>query len=129
MRALKQATYIATTTALLSLGSIYTASANEELAKMAENPKDWVMQTGDYANTRYSKLKQITKENVKNLQVKWTFSTGVLRGHEGGPLIIGNVMYVHTPFPNTVYALDLNNDGKIIWKYEPKQDTNVIPIM
>jgi PQQ-dependent dehydrogenase (methanol/ethanol family) len=129
MRALKQATYIATTTALLSLGALYTASANEELAKMAKNPKDWVMQTGDYANTRYSTLKQITKENVKNLQVKWTFSTGVLRGHEGGPLIIGDVMYVHAPFPNTVYALDLNKDGKILWRYEPKQDTNVIPIM
>ena len=38
-------------------------------------------------------------------------------------------MYVHTPFPNTVYALDLNNDGKILWKYEPRQDPNVIPIM
>src|SRR5690606_4785894 len=69
------------------------------------------------------------KDNVKNLQAKWSFSTGVLRGHEGGPLIIGDVMYVHTPFPNIVYALDLNNDGKILWKYEPKQDPNVIPIM
>ncbi|WP_287212417.1 methanol/ethanol family PQQ-dependent dehydrogenase, partial [Mesorhizobium sp.] len=90
---------------------------------------DWVMQTGDYANTRFSKLNQITKDNVKNLQVKWTFSTGVLRGHEGGPLVIGDVMYVHAPFPNTVYALDLKNDGKILWKYEPKQDPNVIGIM
>nr|WP_311319512.1 methanol/ethanol family PQQ-dependent dehydrogenase [Rhizobium sullae] len=87
------------------------------------------MPTGDYANQRYSKLNQITKENVKDLQVKWTFSTGVLRGHEGGPLVIGDVMYVHAPFPNTVYALDLNNDGKILWKYEPKQDPNVIAIM
>ncbi|MDX8481101.1 methanol/ethanol family PQQ-dependent dehydrogenase [Mesorhizobium sp. VK24D] len=129
MRALTQATYIVSTSALLSFGALYTASANEELAKMAKNPKDWVMQTGDYANTRYSPLKQITKENVKNLQVKWTFSTGVLRGHEGGPLIVGDVMYVHAPFPNTVYALDLNKDGKILWKYEPKQDANVIPIM
>ena len=40
-----------------------------------------------------------------------------------------NVMYVHTPFPNIVYALDLNNDGRILWKYEPKQDPNVIPVM
>ena len=38
-------------------------------------------------------------------------------------------MYVHAPFPNTVYALDLNNDGKILWKYEPKQDPSVIPVM
>jgi PQQ-dependent dehydrogenase (methanol/ethanol family) len=66
---------------------------------------------------------------VGDLQVAWTFSTGVLRGHEGGPLIIGDTMYVHTPFPNTVYALDLNNNGAIKWKHEPKQDPDVIPVM
>ena len=38
-------------------------------------------------------------------------------------------MFLHAPFPNTVFALDLNNDGKILWKYEPKQDPNVIPVM
>ena len=96
------------------------ASANDELIKMSQNPKDWVMPTGNYANHRYSELKQITADNVGKLQAAWTFSTGVLRGHEGGPLVIGNVMYVHGPFPNPVFALDLNNDGKILWKYEPK---------
>jgi len=105
------------------------AIANDELAKMAQNPKDWVMSTGDFSNHRFSALKQITKENVGKLQVAWTFSTGVLRGHEGAPLVIGNMMYVHAPFPNTVYALDLNEDGKIVWAYEPRQDPNVIPIM
>src|ERR1700693_4426372 len=105
------------------------ANANDELIKMSQNPKDWVMPTGDYFNQRYSKLKQINSGNVGKLQVAWTFSTGVLRGHEGAPRVIGNVMYVHTPFPNPVYALDLNNDGKILWKYTPKQDPNVIPVM
>ncbi|MEH2628065.1 PQQ-dependent dehydrogenase (methanol/ethanol family) [Bradyrhizobium sp. AZCC 1719] len=105
------------------------AYANEELIKMSQNPKDWVQPAGDYANTRYSKLNQINASNVGKLQVAWTFSTGVLRGHEGGPLIIGNMMYVHTPFPNKVYALDLSQDNKIVWKYEPKQDPNVIPVM
>jgi PQQ-dependent dehydrogenase (methanol/ethanol family) len=105
------------------------AHANDELIRMSQNPKDWVMPTGDYANQRYSKLKQITADNVGKLQVAWTFSTGVLRGHEGGPLVIGDVMYVHGPFPNPVYALDLNNEAKILWKYEPKQDPNVIPVM
>ena len=103
--------------------------ANDELIKMSENPKDWVMQSGDYANQRYSKLNQITADNVGKLQVAWTFSTGVLRGHEGGPLVIGDTMYVHAPFPNTVYALDLTKDGAIKWSYEPKQDPNVIPVM
>ena len=50
----------------------------------------------------------------------------MLRGHEGGPLVIGDVMYLVTPFPNIVYALDLNDDGRVIWKYEPKQDPSVI---
>jgi lanthanide-dependent methanol dehydrogenase len=105
------------------------AQANDDLIKMSKNPNDWVMPTGDYANQRYSALKQITAQNVRNLQVAWTFSTGVLRGHEGAPLVVGNVMYVHGPFPNPVYALDLNNEAKILWKYEPKQDPNVIPVM
>jgi lanthanide-dependent methanol dehydrogenase len=113
----------------MALFAAGTANANDELIKMSQNPKDWVMPTGDYANTRYSKLNQITAANAGKLQVAWTFSTGVLRGHEGGPLIIGNMMYVHTPFPNKVYALDLSNENKIVWLYEPKQDPNVIPVM
>ena len=105
------------------------ALANDSVLSLQSNPNDWVLQTGDYANTRYSKLSQINRDNVGDLQVAWTFSTGVLRGHEGGPLVVGDIMYVHTPFPNKVYALDLNADGRIIWKYEPKQDPDVIPVM
>jgi PQQ-dependent dehydrogenase (methanol/ethanol family) len=106
-----------------------TASADDQLNKMSQDPNQWVMPAGNYANWRYSKLNQINSDNVGKLQAAWTFSTGVLRGHEGGPLIVGDVMYVHGPFPNPVFALDLNNDGKILWKYEPKQDPNVIPVM
>ncbi|TCK31557.1 PQQ-dependent dehydrogenase (methanol/ethanol family) [Ancylobacter aquaticus] len=118
-------------TALLGAAAVYAwpAMANDGLVSIIKDPKQWGIQTGDYANTRYSKLDQINAGNVGKIQVAWTFSTGVLRGHEGGPLIIGDVMYVHTPFPNIVYALDLNNDGRIMWKYEPKQDPNVIPVM
>jgi lanthanide-dependent methanol dehydrogenase len=105
------------------------AFANDELMKLEKDPNQWVMPTGNYANTRYSTLDQINKSNVKNLRPVWTFSTGVLRGHEGGPLVIGDVMYVHAPFPNTVFALDLNNNGRILWKYEPRQDPSVIPVM
>src|SRR5690348_3621138 len=105
------------------------AQASKDVLDRSADPNQWVIQTGDYANQRYSKLDQITRDNVKNLKVAWTFSTGVLRGHEGSPLVVGDVMYVHTPFPNIVYALDLKNEGKIIWKYEPKQDPSVIPVM
>lgn len=116
---------LATGTAL----GLVSASANDGLQKLIDNSANWAIQTGDYANQRYSELKQINKDNVKDLRVAWTFSTGVLRGHEGSPLVIGDTMYVHTPFPNIVYALDLNNDGAIKWKYEPKQDPDVIPVM
>ncbi|MDJ0943007.1 MAG: methanol/ethanol family PQQ-dependent dehydrogenase [Kiloniellales bacterium] len=105
------------------------ATANDELLVMQDNPAWYVMPTLDYANTRYSKLSQINADNVGDLQVAWTFSTGVLRGHEGAPLVIGNTMYVHTPFPNNVYALDLSADGRVKWKYEPKQDPDTIPVM
>jgi len=111
---------------MVAAGPLY---AQTDLSKMSQNENDWVMPAKDYANTRYSTLKQINTGNVGKLQAAWTFSTGVLRGHEGGPLVIGDVMYVHAPFPNIVYALDLNNDGKILWKYEPKQDPSVIPVM
>src|SRR6476659_6731703 len=87
------------------------ALANGDVIKQTQNSSQWAMQAGNMQNQRYSSLKQITKEKVKNLRVAWTFSTGVLRGHEGGPLVIGSTMYVHTPFPDIVYALDLSKEG------------------
>jgi PQQ-dependent dehydrogenase (methanol/ethanol family) len=110
---------------LMSAPAFAFASDVEALTK---NPQNWAMQAGGMANQRYSELKQINKDNAKNLQVAWTFSTGVLRGHEGGPLVVGDTMYVHSPFPNQVYALNLE-DQSIRWKYEPKQDPSVIAIM
>ena len=115
--------------ALGVLATSMAAQANDELKVMQQNPAYWTMALGNYSGTRYSQLGQINKSNVGNLQVAWTFSTGVLRGHEGGPLVIGDVMYIHTPFPNIVYALDLNDDGRVIWRYEPQQDPDTIPVM
>jgi len=40
------------------------ASANDELARLSQDAKQWVMQAGNFANTRYSTLKQITTDNV-----------------------------------------------------------------
>ncbi|HEY0204158.1 MAG TPA: methanol/ethanol family PQQ-dependent dehydrogenase [Acetobacteraceae bacterium] len=105
------------------------ASANDELLRLQGDKNQWVMPTGNYANQRYSELDQINASNASKLHPVWSFSTGVLRGHEGGPLVIGDVMYVHTPFPNNVFALDLNDNGKVIWKYEPRQDPSVIAVM
>ena len=105
-----------------------SALANEELAQLSANPNNWAMQAGDFGNHRYSSLQQINTSNVNKLQVAWMFSTGVLRGHEGSPLVVGDTMYVHTPFPNNVFAIDLGTQ-KIKWKYAPKQDPAVIPQM
>jgi PQQ-dependent dehydrogenase (methanol/ethanol family) len=91
--------------------------------------KEWSAPAGDPGNQRYSTLRQITTANVRNLRASWTFTTGRLRGHEGGPLVIGDVMYLHTPFPDDVYALDLNNDGAVLWSYKPKQDDSTVPVM
>ncbi len=106
------------------------ASGPDELATLAKDSKQWVSPTGDYFNQRHSALKQINADNVGKIQLAWQFSTGVLRGHEGAPLVVGDVMYLHTPFPNVVYALDLKDPAhQIIWKYEPKQDPSVVPVM
>ncbi|WP_138465262.1 lanthanide-dependent methanol dehydrogenase XoxF5 [Poseidonocella sp. HB161398] len=118
-----------TLTSVFAMTAAGAAIANESIQAEIDKPEQWVLQTGDYKNQRFSKLDQINKDNVDDLQVAWTFSTGVLRGHEGSPLVVGDTMYVHTPFPNIVYALDLANDGVIKWKYEPKQNADVIGVM
>ena len=104
------------------------AFANPDVEKNIANSKNWAMQAGDMFNQRYTKLNQINTTNVAKMQVAWTFSTGVLRGHEGSPLVIDGKMYLHSPFPNKVFAIDLDTQ-KILWKYEPKQDPAVIPQM
>ena len=104
--------------------------ANESATQAASDPNNWAMQRNNYSATGYSKLDQINTKNVGTMKAAWTFSTGVLRGHEGSPLVIGNTMYVHTAFPNIVYSLNLDGDPYTInWKYEPKQDPSVIPVM
>ncbi|HWK38792.1 MAG TPA: methanol/ethanol family PQQ-dependent dehydrogenase [Hyphomicrobium sp.] len=121
--------FLYATVAVAAVALSLPASANESAMKAVANPNNWAMQRHDYTAQGYSPLDQINTKNVGKLHVAWTFSTGVLRGHEGSPLVIDDVMYVHTPFPNIVYALDLNNESRIIWKYEPKQDPSVIPVM
>ena len=81
------------------------------------------MPAGDYANSRYSELSQITAANATNLRASWTFSTGVLRGHEGQPLVVNNTMYLVTPYPNVSYAIDLTQPGQPLkWKFRPEND-------
>jgi len=88
---------------------------------------DWTMPSRDYAATRYSPLAEITAQNARTLHPVWTFSTGVLGGHEGQPLVVGNTMYVVTPWPNVLYAFDLSREGfPLKWKYRPHVSSNAI---
>src|SRR5689334_24287120 len=82
---------------------------------------EWQMPAGDYSSSRFSDLSQITPANAGNLRASWTFSTGVLRGHEGQPLVVNNTMYLVTPYPNVSYALDLTQAGQPLkWKFRPE---------
>ena len=87
----------------------------------------WTMPGKDYAATRYSGLAQITPANAGRLRATWSFSTGVLGGHEGQPLVVGGTMYVVTPYPNVLYAFDLTKEGyPLRWKYRPWVDAAAI---
>ena len=98
------------------------ALADERLEKMSEDPDQWVMPLGSYQAIRHSKLDQINTNNVSKLKVAWTMSTGTLRGQEGQPLVIGKMMYFESSYPNYVYAINLDNIGRIVWKFAPQQD-------
>ncbi|HSH98152.1 MAG: PQQ-dependent dehydrogenase, methanol/ethanol family [Methylophilaceae bacterium] len=106
---------------------VASAAADQEAAMKDAN--NWVHPRGQFNNQGYSTLAQINKGNVKSLKTAWTFATGVNRGHEGSPIVLNGVMYVHTAFPNNVYALDLNDNQKIIWSYFPKQDPSVQAVL
>src|SRR4051812_8770551 len=101
--------------------TVFVAGTRIGTPPPSTNDGEWSMPARDYASSRYSGLAQITTENAKNLHVSWTFSTGVLRGHEGQPLVVGNTMYLVTPYPNVSYAIDLTQPGfPLKWKYRPE---------
>ncbi len=108
-------------------GPAVTAAAARGDAAAAAG--QWLMPSGDYAATRYSELAQINAHNARSLHPVWTFSTGVLGGHEGQPLVVGATMYVVTPWPNVLYAFDLSREGyPLRWKYRPDVSANALGI-
>ncbi|HEX6693694.1 MAG TPA: methanol/ethanol family PQQ-dependent dehydrogenase [Longimicrobiales bacterium] len=81
---------------------------------------EWHMAAKNYASTRFSNLSEITTDNVASLKVAWSFSTGIPNGHEAAPVIVGGTMYLVSPYPNKVFALDLTKPGAPLkWTYEP----------
>lgn len=92
-------------------------------------PGEWRLPALDYANTRYSELDRINADNVANLKVAATVSTGIAKGHEGQPLIVGSTMYMVTPFPNTLLAIDLRTPaGEVLWTYDPRPDLQAVGV-
>jgi lanthanide-dependent methanol dehydrogenase len=128
MRKKHPSAFWATLAAAVATASATAILADPDLDQAMSNPANWASQAGDYANHRHSALSQINEGNVGRLQIAWTISSGVLRGHEGSPLVIGDTLYMQTPFPNNVYAIDLK-DQTFKWKYEPRQDDGVVPVM
>ncbi|MCY3842489.1 MAG: methanol/ethanol family PQQ-dependent dehydrogenase [Acidobacteria bacterium] len=104
-------------------------AANDDLQSRQTDDNQWVLPSKNYAATRFSSLDQITADNVTNLTQVWSFSTGALRGHEGQPLVVDSTMYVHSAYPNHVYAIDLAEEGwPIKWRYTPVQDDRAVPV-
>ena len=122
-RLLSSASLVAVTLALAATGIAATAAkANDKLVELAKSDENWPMTGKNYNANNFSPQKQINKDNVKELRPAWSFSTGVLSGHEGTPLVVDGVMYVHSPFPNTTFALGLDDPGHILWQHKPKQN-------
>jgi PQQ-dependent dehydrogenase (methanol/ethanol family) len=110
------------------LGCLGAVAVNGDSVRAGEDGQ-WTMPSKDYAATRYSGLAGITRQNARSLHPVWTFSTGVLGGHEGQPLVVGDTMYVVTPWPNVLYAFDLTREGyPLRWKYRPDVSANAIGI-
>lgn len=95
--------------------------ATSDPAALQDDDGQWVMPARNYASTRFSGLHEVDASTVGRLGVAWTFSTGMVSGHEGAPLVVGDTMYLVTPFPNILYAFDLNRPGAPLrWQYDPK---------
>lgn len=106
----------------VATAAVLALAYRDAKAQIQNQPDDgqWTMPAKNYASTRFSTLDQINAGNVKSLKLAWTFSTGMTHGHEAAPLIVNNTMYVVTPWPNDLYALDLTKPGAPLkWEYQP----------
>ncbi|MFL2856603.1 MAG: PQQ-dependent dehydrogenase, methanol/ethanol family [Pseudohongiellaceae bacterium] len=82
------------------------------------NPEErnWLSYRGNLEGWGFSALDEITTDNIANLEPVWTFSTGVLGGHESPPIVNDGVMFVTTP-GNLLYAIDAAS-GDLLWRYQ-----------
>jgi len=106
------------TTSRVRLLAFSLALALLPVPALAQDDGEWRMPAKDYASTRYSRLAEINAANVGTLREVWSFTTGIERGHEAAPIVAGGTIFIVTPWPNTVFALDMR--GRLKWKFDPK---------
>ena len=102
---------------LVGVGTAPTQAQEDDLVALQADPAQWVMPNGNYAAWNYSPLDRIDVDNVRGLSVAWTFPLPILDSHQAAPLVVGDTMYLVTPKPNRVYALDLRQNGSVRWEY------------
>ena len=102
------------TTAQTAVVSSYTEVTDERLL----NPEahNWLSYRGTLDGWGFSKLDEIDDGNVQKLEPVWSFSTGVLGGHESPPIVNNGSMFVTTP-GNLVYAINAAS-GDLLWRYQ-----------
>jgi lanthanide-dependent methanol dehydrogenase len=111
----------------ISLALAVALSSAVGKGQIQNQPDDgqWSMPAKNFASTRYSTLTEINTTNVNTLKLAWSFSTGLTKGHEAAPLVVNNTMYVVTPWPNLLYALDLTKPGAPLkWTYSPSPSSS-----
>ena len=119
----------ALTLLLLGIGVAATHAQEADLLSLQADPAQWVMPNGNYAAWNYSPLDQINLENVGDLSVAWTLPLPILDSHQAAPLVVGDTMYVVTPKPNRVYAIDLARDGVVKWEYRAElEDLELVTV-
>ncbi|WP_454710741.1 PQQ-dependent dehydrogenase, methanol/ethanol family [Cupriavidus nantongensis] len=89
----------------------------------ASTSRDWPSHGLDYAETRFSRLRQIDAANVRNLGLVWSYDLESTRGVEATPLVVDGVMYVTASW-SVVHALDART-GKRLWSFDPKVDRSL----
>jgi quinohemoprotein ethanol dehydrogenase len=92
-----------------------------------ENPGEWLSHGRTYSEQRYSPLNAITRENVAELGLAWSFDLGVSRGIEATPIVRNGIMYVTASW-NVVHALDAKT-GAPVWSFDPAVDRSRASVM
>ena len=98
----------------------------DDILHSSDRPQDWLTYGGNYASQRFSELKQINKENVKSLQLKWVYQLRRQGIFESSPIVADGMMYVTEP-PTTVTALDVRT-GRPIWRWTADLPKNLLTI-